>query len=478
MYACIGIIANMRTLLYRTLILLTIFGLIFTPPVVTGYIELERADSVMDNGKFSDAATRYERVTRLLPWRGDLWQRAGMAQFFAAEYTEAIPLFERARQEDSLSAQGWDWLGQSYWQMDDYESAQGAWTAGLAAYPTYIKYYAHLSMAYYEQGDMVAERQALEQWVASGGEITAAAHYRLGQLLTVSDSDKALSQFLIASSLDPEYDTAVETMRVTLNLASFESDQSRRLVVIGRGLGLVAEWPLAADAFRQAVAADGENAEAWAWLGEAEQQLGRDGRVQLDKALSLEHTNPIVRSLRGLYWTRQNRPQQALAEYLLTAEYDQGNPTWQYAIGEIYTQLGDLPPALEHYQRATEIAPADATAWRLLATFCAQYNFQLEETGLPAAQMAVELDDQSPLTLDTLGWTLALLERYNEARDALEQSISLDPNFAQGYLHLAIVAMQLDNWATAHGYLKQARELDEFGPAGEQAQILLNQYFP
>ena len=116
-------------------------------------------------------------------------------------------------------------------------------------------------------------------------------------------------------------------------------------MIIGRGLGLLNEWPLAAEAFRQAVNADGENAEAWAWLGEAEQQLGRDGRAELDNALSLGRTNPIVRSLRGLYWMRQGRADQALAEYLLAAEYDPGNPAWQISIGEAYVQRGDLQSA-------------------------------------------------------------------------------------------------------------------------------------
>ena len=333
-------------------------------------------------------------------------------------------------------------------------------------------------MAYFDQGDVQAEQDALEKWVAAEGETDAPARYRLGLLLSISEPDRALGEFLLASSLDPEYDSAVETMRTALNVASLETDKARRLVIIGRGLGLLNEWPLAADAFRQAVAADGENAEAWAWLGEAEQQLGRDGRAELDNALSLGRTNPIVRSLRGLYWTRQGRADQALAEYLLAAEYDPGNPAWQISIGEAYVQRGDLQSAQASYLRATEIAPTDATYWRLLATFSAQYNVQIEDVGLPAAQMAVELSGEDPLALDMLGWTLALLERYEEAQDALEHALSLDPELAQGHLHLGIVALQTDDWQAAHEHLQQARDLDADGPVGEQAQVLLNQYFP
>jgi len=192
----------------------------------------------------------------------------------------------------------------------------------------------------------------------------------------------------------------------------------------------------------------------------------------------LESMNPIVLSLRGLYWIREGQPERALTEVQRAAESDPENPAWQYAIGGMYAQLGDLPPALEHYQHATEIAPTDANAWRLLAMFCVQYNMQLEEIGLPAAQMAVELTGEDPLALDTLGWALTRLGHYDEARDALEDAVGLDPHFAQGHLHLAIVAIKLEDWDSAHEHLLRAHDLDSSGVVGEQAQVLLNQYFP
>jgi protein O-GlcNAc transferase len=124
------------------------------------------------------------------------------------------------------------------------------------------------------------------------------------------------------------------------------------------------------------------------------------------------------------------------------------------------------------------MAPTDVTVWRALATFSAQYNMQLEGVGLPAAQTAVELNGEDPLSLDTLGWTLALLERYDEAQDTLEHALSLDPGLPQAHLHLGILALQTDDWQAAKDHFQQARDLDPDGPVGEQAQMLLNQYFP
>lgn len=468
----------MRTLLYKALILLAVIGLIFTPPLLTGYASLRQAQAAYLALNDDQATKGFERAAILLPWRPDLWTQAGITRFRTQDFEGAIHLLEIAKGKDTLTDVGWDVLGISYFQIEDFDAAAEAWESGLKTFPTYAKYYSHLIYVYHNRGDRQAEKDALERWIQSEGATDAAAHYRLGQLLSIVNSERALKEFLLASSLDPEYDSVVETMRTALNLASLETDESVRLVLIGRGLGLVNEWKLAAEAFRQAVAADGENAEAWSWLGEAEQQSGQDGRAELDKALSLDYKNPIVHSLSGLYWTRHGQPELALGEYKLAALYDPDNPTWQISIGDAYAQEGDLQAALESYHRATEIAPTDATIWRFLAAFSAQYNMQVEDVGLPAAQTAVELSGEDPRALDMLGWTLALLERYDEAQDALEHALSLDSEFALGYLHLGIVEMQTDAWETAHDHLRQAHDLDPDGLVGKQAQLLLNQYFP
>jgi len=475
----------MRTLLYRTLILLAVIGLIVTPPVLTGYAELKQAQSTADHVQ---KALHYERAARLLLWRKELWGQAGEALYLSGNSSYSIPFLEKARKAEALSGFGWDILAHSYWKAGDHETALDIWENGLETHPQYFEFYSRLGMAYREKGDFAAERDAIESWLAHEAEAkayldylgttSAPFHYRFGQLLAASNPDRALEEFIITASLDPEYDSVVETMRTSLNLASLESDESSKSVIIGRGLGLVGEWPLAVEAFRQAVAADGKNAEAWAWLGEAEQQLGRDGRAELDKALSLERTNPIVRSLRGLYWMRQDRGDQALAEYLLAGEYDPGNPAWQISIGDAYAIRGDLQSALLAYLRATEMNPTDAELWLLLAEFSTRYNLQVEDVGLPAAQKAVELSGEDPQALDMLGWSLALLERYDEAQEALDQALRLNPELAPAHLHLGILAMQTDDWETAREHLQQARDLDVNGLIGEQAQVLLNQYFP
>jgi tetratricopeptide (TPR) repeat protein len=76
-----------------------------------------------------------------------------------------------------------------------------------------------LAEIYQSNGEFSKAAQSLQKYVPVHLN-DSAAHYRLGLLLTLSDPDKALSELLSASQLDPELDPAVQTLRTTLNLAS------------------------------------------------------------------------------------------------------------------------------------------------------------------------------------------------------------------------------------------------------------------
>ncbi len=206
-----------------------------------------------------------------------------------------------------------------------------------------------------------------------------------------------------------------------LNLVSSNDSDSDRLVIIGRGLGLVNEWKLAHAAFESAVEMDEKNAEAWAWLGEANQQTGQleEGNAELDRALALNPNLSTVRGLRGLYFQRIGNFRQALAEFQVAAALEPKNPTWFVSIGESHAKLGDLIRALQAYQTAATLAPEDPSYWRLLAIFCAQNNVNIKDVGVPAAQKAVVLSKADVSSLDVLGWALILADRYDDARRIL-----------------------------------------------------------
>jgi len=140
--------------------------------------------------------------------------------------------------------------------------------------------------------------------------------------------------------------------------------------------------------------------------------------------------------------------------------------------------VGDLQKALDSYLKATEMEPGDPLYWRLLANFCAQHVLYINEIGLPAARRAIVLSPNNLLSLDTLGWTLLVSERYDEARYQFARALEIDAQFAPALLHDGMAAYQLGDWQAARSRWLQAHELDPEGSIGQQAQMLLIQYFP
>jgi tetratricopeptide (TPR) repeat protein len=290
--------------------------------------------------------------------------------------------------------------------------------------------------------------------------------------------DDAPPQLTRASTLNPEADSAVQTLLAALAVSDLQSDPSMKKVIIGQAFGLVQEWLLARTAFEQAVQLDEKNAEAWAWLGEAKQQTGQGGSAELDRALSLGRDSVNVHALRALYWSRRGRYEQMLAEYLLASGIEPENPRWQAGLGEAYAELGDLVNALESYQRATESGPDQAEYWRLLSLFCVENNAQVEEIGLPAAQRAYELAPQDPAVLDALGYAYLTTGRYANAEIALTQAIELDPDYFPAHLHLALTYLAQGNRNQAYATLTYVRDAPGADAYAETARQLLEKYFP
>jgi len=460
----------MRNMLRTLLTLVVLASAVIAPVIFSGYSELDKAGSAPSH---LEAAQYYQLAARRLPWRADLYELAGHEYYYAKEYALAESAYQLAFQRHALSAEGWVALGDVHYLTGDTERAADIWEQGLKQANPSEDLYSRLALIYKEKKNYAKAAQYFQRYVSNHLD-DAPAHYQLGLLLTLSDPKTAISELIAASQLDPELDPAVQTLRTALNLASLSDMPSAQFVIIGRGLGLVNEWELAQAAFEQAIKNDGNNAEAWAWLGEANQQAGGgEALIHLERALSLNPNSAVVRGLRGLYFQRVGNNREALAEFQSAAALEPDDPTLYVAVGEAYAKTGDLIRALEAYQYAASLAPNDAGYWRLLAQFCAQNNINVKDVGIPAAQRAVVINADDTGLQDLLGWLLLLDMRYPEAERHLMRALELDPQNASAHFHLAMLYLQMEDRALAYDHLIRARDLGNV-----EAQAVLNQYFP
>jgi tetratricopeptide (TPR) repeat protein len=367
-------------------------------------------------------------------------------------------------------------LGSAQWAAGNPEEAFIDWQQGTERYPEAATLWDRLAAAYHFKGDFAAEEAALRRRLSLADD--AAAQYRLGLLLMLTDAQGAREALQSAAALNQEVLPAATTLRAALSAAAVEDDHAGQMVVIGRSLGLVEEWSLAANAFASAVEADSTNAEARAWLGEARQHLSQDGRPDLDAAASMDPGSTVVHTLRGLYWRRQGNLSQSLMEYLRAVELEPRNAALQSLAGEAYTASGDLVGALTAYQTAVELAPRDSTYWSQLALFCADNGVQVLDLGVEAGLKAVELAPRDSRALDALGWAYAQGGYLTKAEQALLQALESQPANALAHLHLGLTYMRWGQGQLAMQHLQQAVQSDDGGAAGQAAAELLRTYFP
>ncbi|MCX6034634.1 MAG: tetratricopeptide repeat protein, partial [Chloroflexi bacterium] len=355
----------------------------------------------------------------------------------------AISIWEEALRQDNTVPWVHSHLADGYKRAGNYAGAIQEWKAFLDVYPDYA-------------------------WT----------HYHLGLLLMATTPEEALPELMQAAQLDSQLEPTVQGLRTALNTALLSDDRAAHFLVSGRALGALGEWDLAAEAFRNAIAVRSNYAEAWVWLGEARQQQGQDGSLEIEQALIFGPESAMVQGLYGMYLERQGEPEAALAAFHKAADLEPEDPGWQLALGSAYEQTGDMVAAYGYYFQAVELGPADASTWRALAAFSVTYDVDVDVTGLPAARKLVGLAPDDWQSYDLAGQAEFLLEDYTAAEMYLKKAVQMGSTQAAPALHLGLVYMQTGDRSSAYSYLNLARTFDPNGPYGWQAGRLLEEYIP
>ncbi|HTX92943.1 MAG TPA: tetratricopeptide repeat protein [Anaerolineales bacterium] len=459
-------------------IIVLLLVLSLAPRPILGYLDLKHARAlVAGNPDYRDLADSYASAAERLPWEPSLYEEAANAYLKAGDFAGAEEFYRLGLQHGTLSPDSWMGWEQAVAAQGDLPAAIAIWEQALDRKGLSPYLHWDLARAYQAVGNYPG---AIRQWQAflAAYPGDGLAHYQLGLLLAATDPENALPELMQASRLEASLDPTVQGLRSALNASLLSGGRADHFVVAGRSLAALGDWDLAGEAFRNATVANAGDAEAWAWLAETRQQLGQDGKIEIEKALALNPDLAIVQSMYGLYLQRQDRPAAALRAFQIAASLDPGNAAWQLALAGGFEQTGNLVAALDHYQQAVLLAPDDPSAWRALAQFSLRKGVDLAGTGLPAALRLMELSNSDWQSFDIAGQLLMETGDPVGAEDLLKRALALDPTRAAPALHLGLLYLQTGNRAGAYSYLNQARIFDPSGPDGWQAGRLLDQYFP
>ena len=438
---------------------------------------MENARLATDSHLPKQAAGYLRQAVQYEPWRSELWFQIAGLELQAGNPANAITAFEQASRVSSLSPDQQQSLGEAYLAAYDPASAERVWQALIQSGQASPDTFKLLADTQWQAGDFSGAQQTLTAWLAAqpGNAETA---FRLGLLLVADHPQQALPYFQEAASHDSSLQPQVDSIRQALSLADLKDDPSYRQVLIGRSLGSLGYWDLAAQSFNRSTELNPGYAEAWAFLGEAYQHLDKDGYPKLQKAQQLAPDSITVQALLALYWRRQGHPEKALPALQAVAAAEPIQGAWQIELGTTLADIGKINEALPYFQHAVALEPGSAPYWEILAQFCITNELDLRTLGLPAARQAVLLAPRDPAALATMGWSMYALGDMQEAERFYLRALQADPDFAFAHLHLGQVYLQEKQFPLAYQHLHKALDLSKNQPDIHlMAQRLLQQYF-
>ncbi len=435
--------------------------------VPTWYTSAREALS-RDPQDLSTAQAALDRAARRLPYDGLTLYRAGQVALAAGEADVALAHFHRAFTLIDIGAAEQLALGDAYLSLGRRAEAVAAFETARALNPSDPGPLGRLAQAYEADGRYADAVAALAQ-LSQAGVADAAQLYRLGALTAVVDPAAAAARLAVSAEVPSPYQASARHLLNAVSAATAQTDRAFTLASIGIALVQIEEWPLAEAALSQAVTENDAFADAFAYLGLAQDRQGKDGEPALAQAAALTPDSPLVNFLYGLHFRDLSESAKAVPWLHKAQAADPTNPAIAAELGGAYAATGDLVNGEIWFRQAVTLNDRDGQFWLLLARFYVDREYKVVEEGLPAARMAVGLNPASASAADALGYALVLTGDSLTGRQELERALSLDPSLAAAHYHLGVVLIAAGDLEAARPYLDQALALDPQGPYGDLA---------
>jgi tetratricopeptide (TPR) repeat protein len=152
------------------------------------------------------------------------------------------------------------------------------------------------------------------------------------------------------------------------------------------------------------------------------------------RASELDEDNPTSRKLLGALYLKQKKAREALDQFKALAKLEPTDSDHFQQLGFLEARMGNMPEAERYFKQVLAVAPKNATGYRSLAKFYLNTKREAKQAEALAAT-AVMLDPVAD-SYFVLGWAQAVNGRRDEAADALQKAVQMDPkNPAYRQLH-------------------------------------------
>jgi tetratricopeptide (TPR) repeat protein len=436
------------------------------------------------SGDLLVASQRLAEAGEFFTWRYDLDLNGGRLAFEAGDPQSAIKYLERPGTISHLTIDDMILLGDAYNQSGDSLMAEAIWKR-VTQMEDSSPVNERLANLYLQRKDYASAVDHLQK-LLSINPSDIHLYYQIGLLFAATDPMKALPFLIQAVEIDPIQGTQAKELYDKIKTANLFDDPAYTLVISGRQLANSGNWDLAAEAFHRATELQPDYAEAWALLGQSNQEISTKdtaadpdaGYAELAHALQLDPDSILANSLMGLFWERNQEYSQAQI-YLEHAIAANPNDPFMYSeLGNILAKAGNLPDAQSAFEAAIQHAPEDPRFYRLLAEFALQNHIQIREIALRAARQAISLNPRDASSLDVMAQVMLMLQDYHSAERFSLDALQADPGYTQAYLHLGMAYIFLGESELAKQWLNKVGSINPDSWEASQAKRMLEYYFP
>jgi tetratricopeptide (TPR) repeat protein len=356
---------------------------------------LSRSQGFLIHADFAGTAAALEEAGRLGAPKEDLqaaFAQAGLAAYDAGEWDAALAAFQRVRDLDPASVEGWFNCGLVLQKMGRFDDALACYQQALKIAPENPKTWCNLSSVWFERGNP-------------------------------EESEKAARECLRLK---------VDYARAWDNLASALNAQ-----------GKLTE---AANACQQAIRINPGLASAWFKLGVVNFQLDnmRAAIEAFDAARATPAFAPYVLHYLAMIAARRGELDAAMEKLQEARVADHDNELETATVKEIaaaYTKNGDNLRAADLYTQVTKKHPDEFSAWLALGT--SLHRAERRDGAREAYTRATELRPENPLPWHNLGLLASDQGRHAEARGHFEREVELAPEDAKAWYDLGVALQKL-----------------------------------
>lgn len=449
------------------------------------------ADLYSEEENYEAAASAYRQALERHPRPVDqaaAWDSLGNALTALEQYPEAIEAYRQALKLTPTDAVPWYSLGTVLAALNRPDEAIEPFRRAIELEPAYAWSYHQLGLIFEQRGEyspaMVLFQQAAERHADDAGR--AVSWNSLGDVYSALDrATEAIEAYRRAiklntdfpapwSSLGREYSgqsrhhEAVNAYRQVVSLTPAEAPAWYSL---GNALSALGRYDEAIEAFREAINLAPDLAWPYNNLGYIFQKLGRPQkaiplyRQAIDrhpnghgKAISWDNLGNACRVLNNL--------DEAIEAYQAAARLDPEYPWPYHNLAQTYSGGGRYEAALPLYRQAIErhADPLDqAASWSSLGDAYRALD-RLEEA-IDAYQQVIELNPQTALPWFSLGDIYRTMPRNGQEEkvdrsvqviEAYRRAIELDPDFAWAYHNLGLLYEQRQVYDEALRLFRQA----------------------